>query len=60
MRQVCTAFVLALAAGTPAVAADAFTVDPVHSSVSFKIQHMGISQVHGRFNKLEGGDTRRR
>jgi polyisoprenoid-binding protein YceI len=35
-------------------AADNYTVDGVHSSVSFKIQHMGISQVHGRFNKFDG------
>jgi polyisoprenoid-binding protein YceI len=39
---------------TSIFAADNYAVDGVHSSVSFKIQHMGISQVHGRFNKFDG------
>jgi len=48
----CTAGLI-LVAGS-ANAADTFTIDGAHSSISFKIQHMGISQVHGRFNKFEG------
>jgi polyisoprenoid-binding protein YceI len=40
-------------AATPATAAE-YDVDPVHSSVSFKAQHMGISWVHGRFNTFSG------
>jgi polyisoprenoid-binding protein YceI len=39
---------------TPAWAADAFTVDPVHSSVAFKIEHAGISSIMGRFNEVAG------
>jgi polyisoprenoid-binding protein YceI len=35
-------------------AADTFTVDPVHSSVSFMISHAGISFIHGRFNDFSG------
>jgi polyisoprenoid-binding protein YceI len=35
-------------------AADEFTVDGVHTSVSFKISHLDISSVHGRFNKFSG------
>jgi len=35
-------------------AADTFTVDPVHSSILFKINHMGIAPFYGRFNKAEG------
>jgi polyisoprenoid-binding protein YceI len=35
-------------------AADSFNVDPVHSSVSFQIEHFGISYIHGRFNKMKG------
>lgn len=31
------------AAAIPARAADNYTVDPLHSSVSFKVEHMGIS-----------------
>jgi polyisoprenoid-binding protein YceI len=37
--------------------ADDYGVDPVHSSVSFKIQHMGISWIHGRFNQFSGAFT---
>jgi polyisoprenoid-binding protein YceI len=43
-----------ITAAAPAFAADTYTVDGVHSSVSFKIEHMGISRVHGRFNKFDG------
>lgn len=31
-----------------------WVVDPVHSSINFKIKHMGISFVQGRFDKFEG------
>ena len=37
--------------------ADDYTIDAVHSSVTFKIQHMGLSYVHGRFNDVSGGFT---
>ena len=46
-----------LAAALPLRAADAFTVDPIHSCVSFKIEHMGISFVHGRFDEVAGSFT---
>ncbi|HEV2971673.1 MAG TPA: YceI family protein [Pirellulales bacterium] len=38
-------------------AADTFTVDPVHSSISFMISHEGISYIHGRFNQFSGKFT---
>jgi polyisoprenoid-binding protein YceI len=38
-----------------AAAADEYTIDAAHSSVSFKIKHMGLSYVHGRFNAFSGG-----
>lgn len=38
-------------------AADNFKLDPVHSSVSFKIEHAGVSFVHGRFNEMTGSFT---
>ncbi|HVN35624.1 MAG TPA: YceI family protein [Casimicrobiaceae bacterium] len=44
-------------AGVPLVAAaapDAFTIDPFHSSVLFAIDHLGLSTVHGRFDKFAG------
>jgi polyisoprenoid-binding protein YceI len=39
---------------SPLQAADNYTLDAVHSSVSFKIQHLGISWIHGRFNEVSG------
>ena len=45
---------LVAAAGSTARAADTFSVDPVHSSVSFMISHGGISYIHGRFNDFSG------
>jgi polyisoprenoid-binding protein YceI len=49
------AAVLAAATLTTAVrAAESYSVDPVHSSVSFGISHAGISDIHGRFNDFSG------
>ena len=38
-------------------AADDYTIDPVHSGVYFKIQHVGLSNVFGRFNEFSGTFT---
>ena len=60
MRRLFSKFVIAVAlssallADAPVFAADDYTVDPVHSSVTFKIQHLGISWLHGRFNTFNG------
>ena len=45
---------LVAALGSTARAADTFSVDPVHSSVSFMTSHAGISYIHGRFNDFSG------
>jgi len=37
-------------AGAPA----SYTIDPVHSSVIFRIKHMNTSQFYGRFNDIHG------
>ena len=34
-----------------------WTVDPMHSSVGFEIEHVGISKVRGRFNRFAGTIT---
>ncbi len=34
-----------------------YTVDPMHSGVTFKISHLGLSWVHGRFDDLAGQFT---
>jgi polyisoprenoid-binding protein YceI len=46
-----------VAGGTLARGADTYTVDPVHSSISFMISHAGISNIHGRFNDFSGKIT---
>jgi polyisoprenoid-binding protein YceI len=43
-----------LAGAGSALAADVYTYDGVHSSVSFKARHLDISWIHGRFNEVEG------
>src|SRR5579884_2090999 len=46
--------VVALLFAPPARAADTYTIDPMHSSVTFKISHLGLSWVHGRFDDVAG------
>jgi polyisoprenoid-binding protein YceI len=36
---------------------EAYTVDTMHSGVTFKISHLGLSWVHGRFDDLAGQFT---
>ncbi len=47
---------LALAAAPfPATAAmEKYPLDPLHTSVSFAIDHLGLSVIHGRFSKYSG------
>src|SRR6186997_209297 len=40
--------------GSDVFAADEYTYDSVHSSISFKARHLDISWIHGRFNEAEG------
>jgi len=37
-----------------AQAADTYTIDSTHSSVIFKVKHMGVSWIYGRFNEVSG------
>jgi polyisoprenoid-binding protein YceI len=39
---------------SPIALAENYKLDPGHSFVSFKIQHLGFSVMQGRFNELEG------
>ncbi len=43
---------LALAA-LPALGQDAYTIDPVHSEIGFKVRHL-LAKVSGRFTKFSG------
>lgn len=53
IRSLCVVIILATVGATTR-AADTYAVDPVHSSVSFKILHAGISYIHGRFDDVSG------
>ncbi len=44
----------ALLAGTSAAWSADYAIDPAHSFVEFRIQHLGYSWLYGRFNKLSG------
>jgi polyisoprenoid-binding protein YceI len=46
--------VLLLFFSFPASGADIYRIDPVHTSITFKVKHLGISNVHGRFNNVSG------
>jgi len=52
--RLAAALVLVLLLPALARAADSYQFDPAHSSVTFKIQHVGISWVQGRFDDLAG------
>jgi polyisoprenoid-binding protein YceI len=61
MRRYFSALVTTVAVGMSlcafgqlAIAADDYTFDLVHSSVSFKARHLDISWIHGRFNEVSG------
>jgi polyisoprenoid-binding protein YceI len=43
-----------LACPVAALAADSYTVDPLHSSVNFSVDHLGLTNIYGRFNKFTG------
>ena len=61
MRRFVSTLMLSVAVGMglcavaqTALAADEYTFDLVHSSVSFKARHLDISWIHGRFNEVSG------
>jgi len=35
-------------------ATDNYAIDPLHSSVNFTVDHLGITNIYGRFNKFSG------
>jgi polyisoprenoid-binding protein YceI len=39
------------------VKADDYTIDAVHSGVSFQISHVGLAYIHGRFDDFSGNFT---
>ncbi|MCB1748837.1 MAG: YceI family protein [Gammaproteobacteria bacterium] len=56
MRFPLPTLLLALGAGAASapVAAAEYALDPTHSFVEFRVQHLGYSWLYGRFNAVEG------
>ena len=56
VRQVLVAVVglVMLAGARQALAADTYKIDSVHSSVVYKISHLNLANVYGRFNEPTG------
>lgn len=57
MQKPFAILVLAAVPLTAAAAPESFTIDPLHSGVLFAVDHLGLSTVHGRFNKFTGKFT---
>lgn len=59
MKRAVTMIGLSIALSLPAASAAlaetrTYKIDPVHSSVIFRISHLGVTPFFGRFNKIEG------
>ena len=53
-RTTISALALLVFAAAPSVAGDTYVVDPGHSSVTFAVKHMVISNAKGAFQEFEG------
>ena len=54
MPKVLAAIILAAVPLAVSAASETYTLDPTHTSVLFAIDHLGLSTVHGRFDKFAG------
>ena len=62
LKQTLASVAAVLLLSSFAHAADTYKVDPMHTSVSFSVRHLGINNVKGKFKEFEGalvleGDT---
>jgi polyisoprenoid-binding protein YceI len=59
IRSAVTSIVVSLVvlAASASVRADDYTVDPVHSGVTFSVEHLKLAPVQGRFNDVSGTFT---
>jgi polyisoprenoid-binding protein YceI len=60
IRKIATIAAVALSLGgwsAVSSAAETYTVDPVHSVILFKIDHLGVSHAYGMFREFEGEVT---
>ena len=53
MRKIATAVVF-IALPFSVMAANSYTIDPMHTFPNFTIDHLGFSTIHGRFGKTSG------
>jgi polyisoprenoid-binding protein YceI len=44
-------------AGATTARADSYKIDPVHSMILFKIGHLGVGKIYGRFDSFSGDIT---
>src|SRR3954447_1909898 len=49
--------VSSLSSGRPGIAGEAYTADPVHSTLVFRVKHMNATDFWGRFNTINGSFT---
>lgn len=54
MRCTVLAVLATLAMSSSAFAAEPYAFDPAHTSISYSIDHMGLSEMHGVFRKFDG------
>lgn len=47
-------FIISSLGGGKPLAADTYKVDSVHSSVVFRVKHLNVGLIYGRFNDLQG------
>jgi polyisoprenoid-binding protein YceI len=57
MKKIVFALALATGISLPALAADSYTIDPMHTFPVFEVNHLGYTVQHGRFNKTSGAIT---
>jgi len=57
MRKIIMKTILLAALPVSVMAADSFTIDPLHTFPNFTISHLGFSTMHGRFGKTTGKMT---
>lgn len=54
MRLTALAALAILSVSSSAFAAEPYAFDPSHTSISYSIDHMGLSEMHGVFRKFDG------
>jgi polyisoprenoid-binding protein YceI len=57
VRTLLAALFVCVISARPALAAEEYTIDPMHTGISFKISHLGLSWVFGTFKNVAGHFT---